>query len=286
MLKTEAVGVSYYYDTLSKTEEILTESGVDHRFVGGVITNSIDLATIVILNSGSRKIVLESPRQTSVIREDGSISDMDIIGFSRDKDTYKEAERKLAEEARKAKQKKLPYPTRSIEATHYPNWRARFRLLQFVSTFDVDNQGELSLNFGKVHQPIPDETIAPWEINLADGLRLTSINPVGLLKCYYLRNAAGLKKKDTEPIVAVSEVSYSKIDMLAKVADIVIEQGLLQGEDYRQIFASWDQYIDNLLNHPDGVTAFKGWGTKIFWDRFGKGLAHGPLAPLANKFTG
>src|SRR5574337_1199464 len=125
----EAAGESYYIDVLSKAEEIFGKSGVEHRFVGGAIANPVTLNTIVDVNPLLHTADFDCYAPLSLVRSDDSIRDIDAKGF--------------------------PYPPVSIEPTSYPGWPKRNKLLQFVSTLDVDDGGNLSLNFGEVTQVTP-----------------------------------------------------------------------------------------------------------------------------------
>lgn len=291
MRKIEASSEQYAVDVLSKAEEILQTSRTDHRFVGGVITNPLTLATTVFLDAPRRTVQFQSHKPHSLVRTDGSIRDIDVIGFSRFTDSYEEARRLLKEEAVKYKSQNRPYPPISIEPTHYSNWPGRNRLLQFVSTLDTDQQWRLHLTFGAIDQLTTHKTFEPWQITFDGGLKLTSINPYGLPKRYWMRNASGLKKKDLASEEITLGTSYSKLDILYKIADTVRKQGLAQGEDYKKLYETWDQFIDTLINHPDPLTRAKAIVTKLYWNTIGTALAHGtgllkPFASWGDKFTG
>lgn len=292
MLRIEGGSTQHYVDVLSKAEEILVDSGTNHRFVGGAIANPIGIDTTVVINAIQRTARIQSHGDLSLVRSDGSIRDLDAIGFSRFKDSYADARKRLKEESRKAKAQGLPYPPISIEPTHYANyWPGRNRIVQLVSTLDVDEAHRLHLTFGKIDQPTPWETMEPWQVTFDGGLQLTTLNLVGLPMRYQMRNPSGLKKKDLASIGVRNGKSFTKIDLLQKIASSVIEQGLTQGEDYEALYTTWRKFIDTLLNHPDCLTYYKAIVTRLYWNTVGTTLAHGtgilrPVANLGDRFTG
>lgn len=286
----EVVGESYYIDVVARLEEVFGASGVEHRFVGGVIANPVNLHTIVSVNLPQRTADFRNFSQLSLIRGDNSVRDIDAIGFSTDQATYAEARARVKEEAGKAKTKGLPYPPVSIEATSYPGWPRRNKLLQFVSTLDVDEAGVLGLNFGEVNQPTPWETFEPWHASFGQ-LRIKSINPYGIYLRYFMRNASGLKKKDREPVEFEGEIGYSKVDLLTRISDQVQAQAGEFNMDYFAGYESWREFIRKLKEEPDPLTWSKAFATKLYWNTVGTAFAHGagifkPLAHLGDRFTG
>lgn len=287
----EAASEAYCFEVLAKAEEILVEAGVDHRFVGGVIANPITLDTRVVIDPIAKRAELYSHEQLSLVRSDGTVRDIDLIGFSIDRERYTQARIRLREEKKTARSEGLPYPPISIEPTHYPSWPERSRLRQCVSTIDVDARKLLYLTFGGISQEIPWQTMEPWKVVFENGLELTTINPFAIPKRYYMRNPAGLKAKDREPIEYRDGVGYSKIGLLERLAESVREQGVAQSIDYLEAYKSWDQFLDKLLNNPDPLTRLKAIGTRVYWDTIGTTFAHGrgifqPLASLGDRFTG
>lgn len=115
MRRNGSESTQYAIDVLSKAEEIFREAGTDHRFVGGVITNLVGVDTGVIINAEHRIALFTSNKEPSLIRNDGSVRDLDAIGFSPFPDSYKEAMRLLREEAVRSRKQDLPYPPISIE---------------------------------------------------------------------------------------------------------------------------------------------------------------------------
>lgn len=291
MVSVEAKSQGYYIHVLNTAERILQDSGVDHRFLGGAVTNPVSLVTKVGIDTRQKKAVYQDIKPMSLVRHDGSIRDIDVIGFSANPDTYTEARRRFHEEAILAHKQGLPYPPISIEPISYLPPSFKQKLLQFVSTIYVNSDGRLNLSFGEVNQVIPDETLAAWHITFPGGLELTSINPYGIPKRYAMRNASGLKRKDKAIEEIRDGIAYSKIDILTLIANSVTEQGLAQGVNYPAMYKSWEDFIYNLQNHPDWLTAKKAAITKWYWDTIGTALAHGrgifkPFASLGDSFTG
>lgn len=276
----------YYFEILAKAEEMAKRSEVDHRWAGGVVANLFGPNTEVVVKAQEKVAQIVKPKKQSLIRADGTVSDFDGFGLSPDElsykvlaiylDTYKLNLRENQEPA-------APFPPISMEKTFYSGWRnyRRSPWRQFVSTFDVNPQGELTINFGyKIKFTTSWETVAAWKYQIENGPEITSLNPYCLYLRYRMRNAAGLKKKD-----------IVKITQLEKVSDLVFKQGLSQGVDYHSLYQTWEDFTSNMLTRPDLLTLLKAQTTKFYWDRMGTAMAHGsglfaPLANWGNKFTG
>lgn len=108
MSRRERDSEQYAIDVISKAEEIFQGSGTKHRFVGGAVANPISLETVVVINAALREALLHSHKPLSLIRPDGTVRDLDAIGFSRFPDSYQQARRLLQEETVKARKHGLP----------------------------------------------------------------------------------------------------------------------------------------------------------------------------------
>lgn len=282
-----------YIQAIRDVETLGNKLEIDHRFVGGTFTDLINPQTRVVVDHHHRVIHLENYNPLTMLRTDGTVKDIDLICFCPDQERFHQLKQLFEKQMVNAKKRREYYPFVSVEPTHHPNWPKRKRWKQFVTTFDVDEKGVLSLNFGRVHQPISWESVEPWRVDFNNGVSFTILNPYAHALCYLLRIPSGVKNKDRK-ISVDSEVRkpYSKISILMRLAAQINMDGKINGYDYRgSLYQSWIEYIRMLLKHPDPLTAFKAKITRAYWNGPGEAIAHGrgilnPLSKLSNRMSG
>lgn len=269
-----------YVQILAGIENYCSQNNLNHRFVGGTLTDLIGPQTEFEIDAAGKTIRLKGSNPQIMMRGDGTVKDVDLVIFSNNRQTYIEARNTFAAWARTAKAENIPFPQISVEAAYHPGWPKRNRLKQFVSAFEVDGKGHLALTFGNVRQQIPHESIEPWTVILENGTRLTTFNPVAHRLCYQLRVPSGIKPKDR-----------NKMPTLLEFAQKTIAAGLVLGINYVTMYQPWITYIDKLQNHPDPLTKVKGTATKLYWETLGTQVSHGAgplgrLSRLSDKLSG
>lgn len=314
-----------YLQDILAVEEACNRHGINHRFVGGTFTDLLGPATQTIIDIERKTIHLENYNPPTAVRSDGTIKDADLICFCEDQEKVAKAQREIQGLAVTAKKQRRPFPFVSLEPTHYSDWPEHKRWKQFVTTFEVDKKGDLSLNFGRIHQSITWESVEPWRVDLGNGVSFTILNPFAHALCYVLRVPSGVKKKDKEILTDPSWGPYSKMSILMRVASRVHVAGEEHRLDYKRLYQPWVEYIrrltklppladikdpillakmflrypeetigdlvDELRSHPDPLTWLKARVTKAYWDGPGEAVAHGrgvfkKLSKLSSKMSG
>lgn len=271
-----------YTRILAELENYCRRHNLDHRFVGGTLTDLIGLQTEFEIDAAGKTIKLINPNPQTMIRGDNTIKDIDLVIFSKDRQVYLEARRTFAYWARAARERHLPFPQISVEAAYHPdrNWPKRNKLKQFVTAFEVDDAGNITLAFGNIRQQIQRESVESWTVILENGTRLTVFSPIAHRLCYELRVPSGIKPKDID-----------KMPLLTEFARKTIAEGSKHGIDYTAMYQTWQTYIDRLKNHPDPLTRAKAAATGLYWRTLGTQVAHGTgplgrLSKLSDRLSG
>lgn len=269
-----------YLQIISSVENYCRQNNLDHRFVGGTVTDLIGPQTTFEIDILNRKISLFNTNTLSMIRSDGSVKDMDLVVFTRNRKDFLRARKTFELREAEAKAQNRPFPQVSVEAAYQQNWPRRSRLKQFVSAFEFDQDGDISLAFGDTVQEIPVESIEPWTIDIDGQTQITALNPVAHRTCYDLRVPSGMKPKDV-----------AKMPPIEKFAIEVIKEGLTKDIDYTEMYANWWAYVEKLQKQPDLLTKVKGKITGFWWKTLGTAATHGKgpfgtLARLNNRMNG
>ncbi|OGD87242.1 hypothetical protein A3H83_00010 [Candidatus Roizmanbacteria bacterium RIFCSPLOWO2_02_FULL_39_8] len=269
-----------YLQIISDIESYCRENELDHRFVGGTVTDLIGPETEFQIDVAERRIKLINANKPRMIREDGSVKDMDLVVFTKSREEFLRAKSEFERKEAEAKTQNKPFPQISIESAYQPDWPKRNKLKQFVSAFEFNQNGSSHLAFGDTTQEISPETLQPWTINIDGWNQITVFNPVAHRLCYELRVPSGLKPKDVAKMPPLENFAYA-----------VITAGLDSGIDYRIVYNSWWTYIQKLQRFPDPLTKVKGKITEVWWKTLGTSVTHGKgmlgnLSRFNNKMNG
>lgn len=295
----------YYIGTILEMERIFKEAGLDHRFVGGTFTDLLSPQTTSAIDVEKRTVsLINSPRPVPR-RKDGTTKDIDIVCFGGEKELIERVEEVYRIQMKKERAKGKPFSYVSLEYANRADWTPRKRHRQFVTTFDIDENNVLSLNFRSINQSISWESVEPWTVNVGEKGSITVLNPYAHALCYALRVPSGVKKKDKETETVTLEndrlKAYNKMFLIMSLAKRVSEVDLRSGIKYNDkydpntgltgLYRPWIDYINKLLKDPDPVT----WGiakvTKTYWNTIGTRVAHGGfpfgvVSRLSNKTGG
>jgi len=298
----------YYKRTLQGLELLSSELGfkspLEHRFVGGTLTDLLGPDTKADIDIKNRTVNLKNHLSPNLYRADSTVKDVDLICFCPPGNDIDNARSVLKVPSQESIDTGIPYPNVSIESVKKRR-KDGLRFKQFVTTFEIDDKGELSLNFGKVHQSISWKSVEPWKVVLEDGTSFTILNPIAHALCYPLRLPSGVKKKDrvmktagiltnhvSDDDVREWEQKYNKMSLVMKLATQVRQEGFKKGIDYMQdLYKDWIEYINKLHKHPDMLTHVKAGITRFYWDTMGEAVSHGKgpfliFSRLSDKFTG
>jgi hypothetical protein len=293
----------FFVQTLSNVEDLCTGLEIDHRFVGGTISDLYRPDTQIEIDPEKRTITLDPFNPPTMLRPDGTVRDADLVCFSQDQSEIREAVSGFREIAKEAKRLGLPCPYTSIESAKWVasereegtiflrDWKKRLR--QWVTAFEVhqdSNSGcHLSLAIDPVRQEIPVRSVEPWHIK-AGNLTLTAFNPYTHWMCYRIRAPSGVKKKDLELLPVYG--GLSRITFLKKFAQRFIDQLREQtGVNIREDYEPWWQYEQALAEASGGLLPLRRQLERLYWDTIGTSASRGrgfwgPISRLSNKFTG
>lgn len=293
-IRTQEISTNFS-TIVADVDSILTEHCLGHRFVGGILPDLLNLEAIRMaqIDPIGKRLFLSTHLNPKILRQDGTVKDLDIVTFSPDINRHKRALSNIAEKEKQAKKQGQPYPFVALEPTCYPGKAKKSRLLEFVSSFVVDKNGQLYLKYDSIYEQITEKSVEKWTVRLSDNTTFTIFNPCAHALRYPMRGPGGIKKKDIKPIPdPFAPHGYTnKISLLMSLSKRVQTEGLKYGIDYNseEYYAPWKRFILKMLKHPDISTKTKGLIAKLYWDTFGTALAHGkgiwqPISRLSTKF--
>lgn len=296
LIKTQEI-VTGFSKIAANVDNTLRKHNLDHRLVGGILPDLLNLNVIrtAQIDPVERKLFLPDHINPTLLRNDGTVKDLDVITFSPNINSHQSALMEIAKKEKQAKSQGHPYPFVALERTRYSGQAKINQLSEFVSSFVVDENNQLHLKYDSISEPITKKSVEEWTVQLRDGTTLTMFNPCAHVLRYPMRGPAGVKKKDKIPIPdPLAPYGYTnKISLLMTLSARVQEEGLKYGIDYNseEYYAPWKRFILNLLKHPNANIKAKGFIAKLYWDTFGTALAHGkgvfkPLSRFSTKFTG
>lgn len=230
-----------YEVILRMVEQYCRKHDLDHRFVGGTLTDSIGPQTKFNIDVQSKEVTLINPEPLNPTRPDKTVKDIDLVVFTPDETRFKRAREAFEDWRKRYIAQGISIPFISIEAAKHPDWSRRNPLTQFVTSFEKDQDGQPQLVFGSTKQAIDPESLEPWKVNLGNGLRITTLNPVAHALCYALRVPSGVKKKD-KAIIGDRESCYGQFNKMGLVGRLAAETrkaGQEQGLDYHGRHKGW-----------------------------------------------
>lgn len=280
-----------YPEVINYIEDYCKSAKLDHRFVGGTVSDFIGPQTDYRIDVKQRKVVLINPNQPSMIRSDKTVKDIDIVVFTPDRQKYEEATQKFENLQISESKTGAAFPFISVEAARHADWPPRNIWKQFVSAFEYDSAVQPHLVFGVTDQRINPDSLQPWKIDIGDGFEITTFHPLGHMLCYALRVPSGVKRKDKTVLGEKEFGTFNKMGLLGRLAVRTREEEAQAGLNGSQSFREWADYIRTLSRNPDMLTKVKSVVTRLYWDTIGTTVAHGSgifakLSTGSNKLTG
>lgn len=263
---------------LQELENFCQKQHIPHRFVGGVSFGGLlNKETTWEINIKNRIIILKRHNQLNLLRQDGTIKDIDLILLTSDvsqKDRFLNFIHVI-------KNSYLRFPSISIELEKESDKHKTY--LQFVTAIVKDKKEVLFLSFDAISERISTESLEPWKLILEDGKKITVRNPIGDYYAYQFRSPSGVKKKDKE-----------KLMLLKNLTEDMIETGLRENIDFMssEYYGAWQKYTEKLRMTHNKITVIKKYIMNIYWNTIGTSFAHesgifGKLFSfLSDKFTG
>ena len=280
-----------YLNAILSVDRLCKMYDLDHRFVGGTLTDLISPRTKATFDFENRRVHLKDYNQPQMFRADGTIKDMDLVSFRRNSEAFEDGKETLGEKEQGVKKQGLPFPHISIEPIKTPA-NPRNPSLQLVSGFESDEHQDLFLTFDHIRQKIDRETVKPWRIVLTDdfGVSFVTLNPYAHALRYLMRVPSGMKGKDKELKRENGQI-YNKMSPYVNLALLFDEAAQAQGIDITALYKPWIDFILKMRDDPSPRIRAKRLATGTYWDTVGTALAHGrgifePLSKLGDRFTG
>jgi hypothetical protein len=267
---------------ITAIEAYCKKNSIDHRFVGSVSFGGLlTKETTYTISLKKRLIQLRKHKPLTLLREDNTIRDIDMILFCTDKEKIQKL-KSFLEQVKKHFGKQEAFPLISVEATIYPAFGKRKKLLQFVTALEVDEKDQLYLAFENVREKISWKSVESWQIVLEGGVTYTTRNPIADYYAYFFRSPSGIKPKDLDKII-----------LLEKLKNAMIAEGEKYHIDYLsdEYFGNWKEFIENLQSTKTLSILAKKQVVKLYWQTIGTTIAHGKglgkiFLSLSNQFTG
>lgn len=281
-----------YLDAILSIEQTCKTFGIDHRFVGGTLTDLLNTETQARIDYNNRRIYLTDYTPPQMFRSDSTVKDVDLICFPSRKSSFELAKYSLSEHERRGRKDGKKYPSVSIEPARGGEFPSANPLLQVVSGIERDGT-DTWLTFDYMRQRIDPETLAAWKIVLTENgnASFTTLNPYAHILRYAMRVPSGIKKKDKSFSFDGEGNRFNKIMLMKRLAVQVKDEGEKYGVDYKELFRPWGDFIIAMRFDQSQSVAAKRAITQGYWDSIGTAIAHGkgifsPLASLGDKFTG
>lgn len=290
-IRTFAEGTSVsYLEQIERIQEACEDLDINHRFVGGTLTDLINPGTKARFDFGIDIIRLNGYTSPKLYRSDGTVKDVDLISFAENPSDFRRAKRTLARIEKDAKEEGIRFPHVSIESTRFPDFPPRNPFLQLVSGFEVDEKGDLFLTYDRIRQKIDWETVSPWRVVLDDGTSFTTLNPFAHALRYSMRVPFGIKNKDRE-VKKENGLIYNKMSPYVDLALEFAERAEDRGINMTELYSPWIEFIARMRLDRSFQMKAKRLGTDLYWSSLGTALAHGrglfsPFASLGDRFTG
>ena len=250
---------------IGRIESYAKEHDLDHRFVGGVSYGGLlQEGTEYEISIPNRTISLKNHKVIQLLRSDGSARDIDLIILSADHKQIAALARFVETLETEMKERLGFIPPISYEAVFEKNEHPP-GLLEFVTTIHRD-ESEYLLAFDRVHQPIRAQSLEPWTLTLESGLSYTTRNPIADYFAYQCRSPAGIKPKDVNKIIHLSQLVKR-----------MCREGKKHHIDYMSdaYYGTWQQFIDQLEHSPHPSVQRKRALTRLYWSTMGTAFAHG-----------
>ncbi|MDB5186276.1 MAG: hypothetical protein JWL85_799 [Candidatus Saccharibacteria bacterium] len=211
------------------TEQVCREYELDHRIVGGFVTDALVGVNEANIDTENKAIVLDVAPNIPAVRVNGTIRDIDVIAYNADPKRIKQAGRVLGSLITR-----VPVGLFSILREDIQGHK-KLHMPQLYAKQIVDSEGGLSLFYDHIRQPLSWDAVEPWRIELDPDHSVTVLNPAAHMLSYLTRLPSGAKEKDKGP----------KLSHLVEVARMVSD---VDPRDYDEIFGPWLDFGQELAN--------------------------------------
>lgn len=273
-----------YSEILWGIEERCRKNDLNHRIVGGTITDLLGSKTNISFDFENNKVLLSRTRKPEIKRTDGTNRDVDLVCFQPKPEVVEETKKEIKSWLDRVSQQGGEVPYVSIEPTNYPDWPKWAVWRQMVNRFVVNKDGKLTLNFrDRITQQIKWKSVEPWSLE-TDDVGLTMFNPIAHALCYRLRSPSGVKSKDTT-VVYDGNGGHSKISLIDNLANkFKLDRKYTGNRNQKDYYSEWQEYIDRMANNKCFEVMAVAFITRTFWNTgIGEAVSHGrgPLKTIS-----
>lgn len=260
-------------------ESYCKKNNLNHRFVGSISYGGLlNKKTFSSINVRGKTVTLFNSNPLSLLRSDNSLRDIDLILFCDNLNKIT----KFKQFIKKISFSYSSFPLICVEATIYPNFGKRNKLLQMVTSLETDEKNNLFLAFDNIKQVITWKSVEPWTLILNKKISYTTRNPIADYFAYQFRSPSGTKPKDKDKVI-----------FLKKLSEKLIEEGQKNKIDYLSdsYFENWQIFLNKLEKTNSTSIFIKKQLLKYYWLTIGTYLAHGKgvgklFLSSQNQFTG
>ena len=243
------------------------QNGINHRFVGGISYGGLlNDKTTYSINVSKREITLKKHNQLTLLRDDGTVRDIDLIFLTQNQNKIMKLKEHVRELKWKTRNKISFTPSISIEGVRSIDDKQKTgQFFQYVSEIGIKN-GQYYLMFDEIREKISIDSLEPWTVILENGLRFTTRNPLADYYAYQFRSPSGIKQKDVE-----------KVKLLKKLSVQMVKEGVANSIYYnsKQYYQSWQQYIRKLQRSTLPAVLSKRAILAWYWQTIGTSFSHG-----------
>ena len=266
-LKAQKTYPAVMEDMLKEIEEYGKNHAIQHRFVGGVSYGGLlNDSTTCMVDPLNHEVRLKKHNQLTLLREDGTVRDIDLIFFTQNQTEIRKLKEFIKELKWKTRSQISFTPSISVEGMRTFNDKdKRGQFFQYVTEIGIKNN-QYYLLFDEIKEKISAESLEPWTVVLENGTRYTTRNPIADYYAYQFRSPSGVKQKDIE-----------KVKHLKKLAAEVVREGLKHSIGYnsKQYYQPWSNYINKLQKSTLPAVLSKRAILAWYWQTLGTPLAHG-----------
>lgn len=243
------------------------ENAINHRFVGGISYGGLlNEKTSYEIDVLKREIKLKKHNQLTLLRDDGTVRDIDLIFLTQNQTKILKLKEHVRELKWKTRNKISFTPSISIEGVRpIVDKQKTGQFFQYVTEIGV-KKNQYFLMFDEIKEKISADSLEPWTVILENGVRYTTRNPLADYYAYQFRSPSGVKQKDIE-----------KVRLLKKLSAQVLKEGTKNSISYnsKQYYQSWQQYIRKLQRSTLPAVLSKRAILAWYWQTIGTSFSHG-----------
>lgn len=254
-------------EMIVELESFGKENSINHRFVGGISYGGLlNEKTSYEIDVLKREIKLKRHNQLTLLRDDGTVRDIDLIFLTQNQTKILKLKEYVRELKWKTRNKISFTPSISIEGVRLIEDKQKSgQFFQYVTEIGIKNS-QYYLMFDEIKEKISPNSLESWAVVLENGVSYTTRNPLADYYAYQFRSPSGIKQKDVE-----------KVKLLKKLSVQVIKEGVKNSILFnsKQYYQPWQQYIRRLQRSTLPAVLSKRAILAWYWQTIGTSFSHG-----------